>query len=125
MRVTTSQDPCPSCGSPNVSWRNRRFYDVLLTWLTASFSSAYFWTDDGPWAYDLPPEVYTPPLSLETPERFWKCPDCLQSGEEFEVRPLGEKEQFAGLSAADIAEGDRVFDRRVPANGRTLTGQRT
>ena len=99
MPTSLTNDACPKCGSTRLHWRNRRFYDLVLTWLATSLSSSMAWGDcDSPWLYDLPLEYYAQPPSLETPKRFWKCLDCLERGEQFEP-PAGIEETGVATKA--------------------------
>ena len=100
--------PCPNCGFRNVRWRNRRFYDVILTWLRygvdntlATVFSRGATTTTGTVAgrepyvsnvlrsrieaeeYDPARRMYEEKVGLTTARRFWRCPDCKKKGQVF------------------------------------------
>jgi hypothetical protein len=99
---------CPLCGSRNVRWRNRRFYDVIFTWLRygventlATVLTRGATTATGPAAgrepyvsdvlrsrieveeYGPARRMYEEKIGLTTARRFWRCPDCRQKGQVF------------------------------------------
>lgn len=87
-------EPCPECGSENVRWRGRRWYDVPLNFLRylveAFFHALGF---GGKSSSDYAPEfgealqhqkMYDDRMSAQTPRRFWRCPSCKQRGEIFD-----------------------------------------
>jgi hypothetical protein len=81
-------DVCPNCGSPRVHWRKRRFYDVVFTWLAAGLLSAGAYGDYDetymPAVYnDIGRQLDDASVNWTTPQRFWKCPDCGQRGDEY------------------------------------------
>jgi predicted RNA-binding Zn-ribbon protein involved in translation (DUF1610 family) len=94
---------CPNCGSRNVRWRNRRFYDVILTWLryfADAFLSMIFSRGATPTVgmpygdrvlqsrvsaelYKRARSAYEMKIGLTTAVRFWRCPECKQKGQVF------------------------------------------
>src|SRR5512135_188904 len=94
--------PCPNCGSRNVRWRNRRFYDVILTYaryLTDLVVSTLFGMGQTriagggsrsagranlqALAYSQSRQFYESRMGTKTATRFWKCPDCRKKGQVF------------------------------------------
>lgn len=85
--------PCPSCGSKNVQWRRRRWYDGPLNFLEGMLTIASTRRTHGGVMH-----AYSDPRSFDeqylreqrrkrgrpTAELFYKCPDCKSSGEDFE-----------------------------------------
>ncbi len=92
MAVNPGADPCPNCGATNLRWRNRRFYDVLFTRIAEALYNSAYWSDDGAaWLYQLTPEFDGKFVRCETPARFWRCPDCLHRGEQFDLPQTPEE----------------------------------
>jgi hypothetical protein len=86
MHEASNDQLCPNCGSTNVRWRNRRFYDVLFTWCAEAFYNSAVWSNDGcALIYQVPPETYPQAVRYDTPHRFWRCLDCRRRGDEFDV----------------------------------------
>jgi len=105
MSAINQDGSCPNCGSTNVVWRRRRFYDILLTWLGASLTNAPLWAGDCfYWSEDLPIEAYLP-VSLETPLRFWRCTPCRQTGEEFDPDSNTASEDALAAEPSPAAAG--------------------
>jgi hypothetical protein len=97
-------DPCPNCGSENVRWRTRRWYDVVFTYLryamdlTAGtlFGAGRTSTVAGPVSeraarahldatqYRIERGVYEDRAGTMTARRFWKCRECRQKGQVFD-----------------------------------------
>jgi hypothetical protein len=96
--VTGKTDPCPNCGSQDVRWRGRRWYDIPLNFLryiveallhTLGFGSKSPSQYAPEFREALQHEkLYDDRMSAQTPRRFWKCPACKQRGEVFD--DLGE-----------------------------------
>ncbi len=98
-------EPCPNCGSKNVSWRKPRPTDTVLTWARylVDFALGGGSADragaiGGPGMYgDTATSVsYTElrqrfdmKVGLKTPDLFWKCPDCKKKGEVRDLAALG------------------------------------
>ena len=88
-----STTPCPNCGSRNVRWRKRRWYDGPLNFLETMFSGATSMrTDDGISAMErsgMDPSFMRQrgideqhrKMGRHTAELFWRCPDCRLKGE--------------------------------------------
>ena len=101
MSTEVRFDVCPKCGSIEVRWRARRFYDVILTWIEASLVTSALYPDcHGAWpfAYGLPDDGPPPKPNYETPKRFWRCVDCAASWTEF------EKQAEASEASAPVVE---------------------
>jgi hypothetical protein len=85
--------PCPECGSRNVRWRKRRWYDGPLNFIETMLTGAgTIRTDDGidPMARsgmdsgfmrDRGVQETRRQMGRRTAELFWRCPDCKQKGE--------------------------------------------
>jgi hypothetical protein len=90
----SSQDwPCPECGSRNVRWRKRRWYDGPLNFIeTMLIGVGTIRTDDGidPMARsgmdpsfmrDRGIQETRRQMGRRTARLFWRCSDCNQKGE--------------------------------------------
>jgi predicted RNA-binding Zn-ribbon protein involved in translation (DUF1610 family) len=96
INMATINRPCPSCGSKNVRWRKRRWYDGPLNFLETMFSGAgTIRTDDGisPMARSTMDAGFMRERGIEeqkrkmgrrTAELFYRCSDCRSSGEDFD-----------------------------------------
>jgi rubredoxin len=85
--------PCPECGSRNVRWRKRRWYDGPLNFIETMLTGAgTIRTDDGidPMARsgmdagfmrDRGIQETRRQMGRRTAELFWRCPDCKLKGE--------------------------------------------
>jgi ssDNA-binding Zn-finger/Zn-ribbon topoisomerase 1 len=85
---------CPNCGSKNVRWRNRRWYDGPLNFLETMFTGATaIRTDEGISAMERSAmdssfmrqrgiDEQRREMGRRTAELFWRCPDCRLKGEE-------------------------------------------
>jgi hypothetical protein len=85
--------PCPECGSRNVRWRKRRWYDGPLNFVETMLTGAgTIRTDDGidPMARSGMDAGFMRDRGIQdtrrqkgrrTAELFWRCPDCKQKGE--------------------------------------------
>ena len=97
--MTTTHTPCPICGSNNVRWRKRRWYDGPLNFFETMLSGATrIQTDDG-----VPPILRAEMDAGHMRDRditehgmsanravapmFWRCPDCHQHGEGYDEPP--------------------------------------
>ena len=115
--------PCPNCGSRNVRWRNRRPYDVLLTWaryFADTVLSVIFTRGAQPalgygsdhharseifaLRYRRQRAAYEASVGLTTADRFWRCPDCKQRGQVF----CGLDTQLTSLRADLASTEDRI-----------------
>ena len=85
--------PCPSCGSRNLRWRRRRWYDGPLNFLEGMLTIASTRTTHGgvPHAYSDPSSFNDQQhreqrrkFGRRTAELFYRCSDCKSSGEDFE-----------------------------------------
>ena len=100
--ATGQPDPCPVCGSTNVRWRGRRFYDIpfnFFRFLAVGALGGLIGTSGASTsprigvtgidnrlathAYQKERELYEARADSATPRRFWKCLDCKQHGEDF------------------------------------------
>jgi hypothetical protein len=92
--ATGQFDPCPNCGSEDVRWRGRRWYDVPLNFLryiveallhTLGFGSKSPSQYAPEFREALQHEkLYDDRMSAQTPRRFWRCPSCKQRGQVFD-----------------------------------------
>jgi hypothetical protein len=94
--MATINRPCPSCGSTNVRWRKRRWYDGPLNFLETMLSGAtMIRTDDGigplqrstmdaSFMRDRGIAEQKRKMGRRTAELFYKCTDCHSKGEDFE-----------------------------------------
>ncbi len=113
--------PCPNCGSTNVRWRHRRFYDVILTYLryltdvtagtlfgagrtsipggSGSQRAAQAYLDAAQYRQER--TIYESRAGTMTAKRFWKCPDCHEKGQVFEgvERIAGARERLGELES--------------------------
>ena len=95
--------PCPNCGSGNVRWRRRRFYDVILTYaryladvvVSTLFGMGQTRIAGGgshsagranlqALAYSESRQFYESRMGTKTASRFWRCPDCRKKGQVFD-----------------------------------------
>ena len=87
--MATTKDPFPNCNSPNVRWRNRRWYDGPLNFIETMFTGAT--TISAMARSYMDPRAFSrtevqegrKQMGRHTAELFWKCPDCKDSGEDY------------------------------------------
>jgi hypothetical protein len=127
-KATGQVEPCPMCGSREVRWRQRRWYDVLRTWLRwlveavlSAFGggrkSSYSPVIGDPQGYSYEAQVaaFDHRWSIQTPRSFWRCSDCRRRGYVFD--PLDGSEHRNVLEREDAirAQGGSVSH---PSGGR-------
>jgi hypothetical protein len=88
---------CPNCGSRNIHWRNRRWYDGPLNFVETMLAGGMTMrTDEGISAMErsgMDPgfmrergiDEQRREMGRRTAELFWRCPDCRQKGEAFKA----------------------------------------
>jgi hypothetical protein len=109
--VTGKSDSCPNCGSENVRWRGRRWYDVPLNFIRYVIEAFFHTLGFGAKApsqyapefsqYLEQQKIYDDRMSAQTPSRFWKCAACKQRGEVFD--DLGGEDRSALAETRDKA----------------------
>jgi hypothetical protein len=84
------------CGSGDVRWRGRRWYDVVHTWLRGTVEwvvHSVFTSRNRAWGDSRRPEVYQyrhersiydENASFQTARRFWNCHACSREGAVFD-----------------------------------------
>ncbi len=94
--ATQQVNPCPICGSRNVRWRARRWYDRIFTLVAylvnalslSGLSSRRQYGGDGiDVAAGVREQVVQDRTGLKTARCFWRCPDCGNSGAIFDEPP--------------------------------------
>ena len=115
--LAQTSEPCPDCGSNDVRWRRRRFYDVLLTYLrylvdsiattgaTKSSVPGSILSDRANRArvvahqYREARKLYEDRVGTKTASRFWKCRACGHRGQVFDDldKVLAERQRLAGF----------------------------
>lgn len=129
MDARTGQtDPCPMCGSTNVWWRGRRWYDVPLTWLryiivapiemvfgTKQRASGGIGHTAHHISYEAARDAYDDRMSVATGRWFWRCGSCGERGQVFEDIGQAQIEHISSIEA-DMAENqggaEQPFSRR-------------
>jgi predicted RNA-binding Zn-ribbon protein involved in translation (DUF1610 family) len=91
--MTMINHPCPSCGSDNVKWRRRRWYDGPLNVLEGMLTIAttkqthagahHAFTDPRSFDQEYQREQRRK-MGRRVAELFYRCADCKSSGEDFE-----------------------------------------
>src|SRR5437879_4041090 len=117
--ISQTSAPCPDCGSTDVRWRPRRFYDVVFTyvrWFVDSIAGALFRstrstvagsgfsdrTNEGRLAaveYAEERKLYEDRIGTKTASRFWKCRSCGHRGQVFDNldNVVAERQRLAGF----------------------------
>jgi hypothetical protein len=118
-------DPCPMCGSADVRWRGRRWYDVPLTWVRfivvgpiefvfapkkRSFGGIGHTGED--LTYDAAREAYDDRMATATARRFWKCRACRNKGQVFADVGAEQLEHLESIEDA-LAENKGGVERPV------------
>lgn len=90
--ATMQVNPCPICGSFNVRWRRRQWYDGIFTLLAYLVNT--FWLvvmpSRRPTAHvesRVAEEVLEDRVGPKTARYFWRCPDWRNSGSIFDEPP--------------------------------------